>query len=131
MKLNQEEAENIMNMLLSQDKDNSTIAFAAIEAFEFNSDNVGYLLYFYKFSKFSLDIWENNSPKAIHVLKKFVEIDKPLTYAKVLQHMMDLKTCIEAIELTLNRHVKELTGMLSSMGYPTDKLDINIKLKNT
>jgi hypothetical protein len=131
MKINQEEAENIMNMLLSPDKDNSTIAFAAIEAFKFNSNNVGYLLYFYKFSKFSLDIWEKNAPKATKVLRKFVEVDKPLTYAKVLLHMMELKTCIEAIELTLKRHVKELTEMLSSMGYPTDKLDINIKLKNT
>lgn len=131
MKINQEEAENVMNMLLSQDKDNAVIAFAAIENFKFNSDNVGYLLYFYKFSKFSLDDWSKNAPKSTHILKKFVEVDKPLTYAKVLMHMIDLKTCIEAIELTLNRHVKELTGMLSSMGYPTDKLDINIKLKNT
>ena len=48
MKLNQEEAENIMNMLLSQDKDNSTIAFAAIEAFEFKQQYIQNMYHFPK-----------------------------------------------------------------------------------
>lgn len=129
MKLEKEEAENIMNMLLSSDEDNAFIAFKSIEAFEFDKDNIGYLLYFFKFSKYSLTDWEKNSPESSKILRKYVEVDKPLTYAKAIQIMLDLKTCKEALELTLQRHVKELTAMLSSMGYPTEKLTIDIKLK--
>ena len=129
MKISKEEAENVMNMLLSTDKDNATIAFAAIEAFEFNNENIGYLIYFYKFSKFSVADWEKNAPKSSVILRRFVDIEKPLTYAKSLQLMLDFKTTIDAIDLTLNRHVKELTQMLASMGYPTDNLVVDIKLK--
>jgi len=129
MKITKEEAENVMNMLLSTDKDNATIAFAAVEAFDFNADNIGYLIYFFKFSKFSLNDWELHSPKSCSKLRKFVEVDKPLTYAKAINLMIDFKTSKDAIELTLNRHVKELTKMLESMGYPTEKMVIDIKLK--
>jgi hypothetical protein len=129
MKISKEEAESVMNMLLSTDKDNATIAFAAVEAFDFNADNIGYLIYFFKFSKFSLNDWEQNSPKSSSKLRKFVEVDKPLTYAKAINLMIDFKTSKDAIELTLNRHVKELTKMLESMGYPTEKMVIDIKLK--
>lgn len=130
MKITQEEAENVMNMLLSPDIDNAFIAFKAIEAYDFDKDNIGYLLYFFKFSKYPFDKWETNSPNSSQVLKKFVDVDKPLTYARAIQIMIDLKTCKDAIELTLNRHVKELATMLKSMGYPTEKLVIDIKLKN-
>lgn len=129
MKISKEEAENVMNMLLSSDTDNATIGFAAAEAFKFDTENVGYLIYFYKFAKYGMDQWEKNAPKATKVLKKHIDPDKPLTYAKAIQIMIDLKTCKDALELTLNRHVGELTKMLESMGYPTDKMVIDIKLK--
>jgi hypothetical protein len=129
MKITQEEAENVMNMLLSPDTDNAYLAFQSIEAYDFDKDNMGYLLYFFKFSKYPLDKWEENSPKSAGILKNFVEIDKPLTYAKAIQWMIEYKTDLGAIELTLKRHVKELTDMLKSMGYPTEKLVIDIKLK--
>jgi len=129
MKISKEEAENVMTMLLSTDQENATIGFAAIEAFKFSSDNVGYLIYFYKFSKYTIDQWKTNAPKATAVLKKHINIERPLTYARAIQIMIDLKTSKDAIELTLNRHVGELTRMLDSMGYPTDKMVIDIKLK--
>lgn len=129
MEITKEEAENVMNMLLSTDKENAFMGFTALEAFKFNSDNIGYLIYFYKFSKYSINTWETDAPKSTKILKKFIEPDKPLTYAKAIQIMIDLKTSREAIELTLNRHVKELTMMLESMGYPTEKMIIDIKLK--
>lgn len=130
MELNKQEAENIMNMLLSADKENSIIATAALEAFDFNLKNVGYLIYFYKFSKYDDGFWSSNAPKSYTILKQHIDVEKPLTTGHAIATMISLKTNSDSVELMLNRHVTELRKMLESMGYPIEKLVLDLKLKD-
>jgi hypothetical protein len=130
MNLNKQEAENIMSMLLSVDKENSIVATAALEAFDFNGSDVGYLIYFYKFSKYDDGFWSENAPKSYKRLKETINVEKPLTTANAIKTMLSLQTNMDSIELMLNRHVVELRKMLESMGYPIEKLVLNLKLKD-
>lgn len=130
MELNKQEAENILNMLLSEDQDNGYLACKAIEAYKFNDENIGYLIYFYKFSKYDKDYWLTNAPKAYKLLSKLFKLDEPLTYAKGITTMIAQKNSKEVIELFLEKHVKELSYMLETMGYPIDKLDFQLTLKS-
>jgi hypothetical protein len=130
MKINKQEAENILNMMLSTDQENGYIAFKAIEAHSFTKNDFGYLIYFYKFSKQSADEWKKNAPKAYKALSNYFNLSEPLTYAKGLATMISQKNDKEIIELFLSKHVKELSNMLESMGYPIDKLDFNLTLKS-
>jgi hypothetical protein len=57
-------------------------------------------------------------------------MEQPLTYAKALAIMIENKNKNEIVSMFLERHVKQLASMLDTMGYPVDKLDINIKLKD-
>jgi hypothetical protein len=129
MNLNKQEAENIMSMLLSVDKENSIVATAALEAFDFNGSDVGYLIYFYKFSKYDDGFWSENAPKSYKRLKETINVEKPLTTANAIKTMLSLQTNMDSIELMLNRHVVELRKMLESMGYPIEKLVLDLKLK--
>jgi hypothetical protein len=129
MKLNRQEASNILKMLHSQDEDNSHIAFQAIEAHTFSKKEIGYLIYFYKFSRYDKGAWEVHAPKSYKILDKYVNMNEPLTYGKGLTVMIEKETKPEIIELFLEGHVAELTRMLGTMGYPVESLDININLK--
>ena len=130
MILNKQEAENLLNMLTSDDKDNAYIAFQAINAYKFKKDEIGYLAYLYKFGKPDKDQWEEHSPTAYKQLKKYFNMDQPLTYARALATMIENKNKNEIVSMFLERHVKQLAAMLDTMGYPVDKLDIKIQLKD-
>lgn len=129
MKISKEEAESVMNMFDSADEDNGFLAFKAIEAFDFSGENLGYLIYFFKYSKYKLADWKEKSPLSYKLLEKIVDPDKPLTYANALSIMISSKVSKNALELFIDRHVKEITVMLSNMGYPTESLTIDLKLK--
>jgi len=135
MKINKIEAENIMNMLASSDIENGYLAFKAIEAYDFdNKEDIGYLIYFYKFSKFSIkEEWLKKAPVACAILSnlfsKYNVETGPLTYSRALTIMAEESVSKESLELFLERHVKDLTGSLAALGYPMDKLDFTVKLK--
>lgn len=129
MEINKQEAENILNMLNSEDKDNAFVAFKAIEAHDFEGIRIGYLVYIYKFSKFTISEWEANAPKCAKLLQNAFDLSKVLTYAEGLSYIIQNNCEKELITMFLDRHVKELTSMLGAMGYPTDKIALNISLK--
>ena len=131
MELNKQETENLISMLNSSDRDNYYVALKAIDAHDFDDKSVGFLLYLYKFSKSTHKIWQDEAPKTSKLLDKLLPgiSDAPLTYARALTVMIDKRVDTDAIEMFLERHVKELVGQLENMGYPTIKLDFNIKLK--
>ena len=134
MKITRTEAENIMNMLSSTDKENGYLAFKAIEAHDFeNKEDAGFLLYFYKFSKFTIVEWTENSPVASAILSnlftKYSVNAGPLTYSRALNIMTEESVSKDSIELFLERHVKDLTNSLESLGYPMDKLEFSVKLR--
>lgn len=129
MEINKQEAENILNMLNSEDKDNGFVAFKAIDAHDFEGTKIGYLIYLYKFSKWTIDEWVTNAPKSAKILQDSFDLTKVLTYAEGLSFIIQHNCDKEVITMFLDRHVKELTTMLGAMGYPTDKIALNISLK--
>jgi len=134
MRITKQEAENVMNMLASSDKENGYLAFKAIEAHDFSEkEDLGYLIYFYKFSRFTIEDWQDNAPVAAKLLTDIYKDNNlestPLTYSRALNIMVNNNACKQSIELFLERHVKDLSSSLSALGYPIDKLEFNLKLK--
>lgn len=130
MKITKEEAENVMSMFDSADEDNGYLAFKAIEAFDFSGENLGYLIYFFKYSRYKLADWKEQSPLCHKLLQNIIDPDKPLTYAQALNTMIGKRVAKDSIELFLKRHVKEINEMLTNMGYPTNELHVDINLKS-
>ena len=130
MKLNRTEAENVMNMLSSEDTENGFMALKSIDAHDYSDGTEGYLIYFFKFSRYSANEWSQEAPKAYQVLNKLItHIDAPLTYSAALTYMIKHKVCKDSIELFLERHVKDLTNTLDRLGYPINELNFNVTLK--
>lgn len=130
MKLNKSDAENIMKMFTSNDDENHYMAFKSIESFVYDNEDVGFLIYFYKFSGYSIEVWRENCPASCPYLENVIPaIDKPLTYSAALSIMIANKVNRESIELFLERHVKNLETTLKDMGYPVNYLKLDISLK--
>jgi hypothetical protein len=131
MELNKTETENLLSMLNSSDRDNYYVALKAIDAHEFDDSTVGFLLYLYKFSKCTYAKWKEEAPKSTVILEKLLRglSDEPLTYSRALTVMINKRVNKDSIEMFLERHVKELVTQLENIGYPTEKLDLSIKLK--
>lgn len=129
MEMNKEIAANMLKMLQSEDKENAYVAFQALEAHTFQDDEIGYLIYLYKFGKYDLNEWQQSAPNSHKRLCNFITNEQPLTYGKGLGIMIAYKNKKEIVEMFLEAHVIELSKMLGIMGYPVEQLDISIKLK--
>ena len=129
LKFDKEETKNLLNMLKSSDSENHTIAFQALD----NADLKNYkgeLLVLYKFSKLGKATWETEAPKAYKVLsKESIFGEDGLTSGKCLSLMTSNNSSKDSIELFLENFVVDMVGFLGQLGYPADKFDINIKLK--
>jgi hypothetical protein len=122
LKFDKEETKNLLNMLKSSDSENHTIAFQALE----NAD-----LKDYKFSKLPKDTWQTEAPKSYKILNKAAALgDNNLTSGKCLSLMTSNGSSKDSIEMFLENFVFDMVGFLDQLGYPADKFDINIKLKD-
>jgi len=128
MIFSKEETKNLIMMLQSEDVDNHTIAFEALKNAELNN-YFGELIVLYKFSKLGLSVWGKNCKTAYKVISKHIEKDT-LTSAKCLGIMTNNNASKESIELFMEYFVRDMTGFLAQMGYPTEKFEIDIKLKD-
>ncbi len=130
MKITQEEAKNLMGMIESPDLDNGYMALKAIDAHKYDKEDLGYLIFFFKFARFTTEEWRKTAPHAFERLASIIDnTDAPLTYSKALSIMTTNKVNKESIELFLERHVKDFTNMLDQLGYPVDSLSFNISLR--
>jgi hypothetical protein len=85
----------------------------------------------YKFSKLSKDTWEKEAPKSYKVLNKAAALgDNNLTSGKCLSLMTSNGSSKDSIELFLENFVVDMVGFLGQLGYPTEKFEIDIKLKD-
>jgi hypothetical protein len=123
-----EETRNLINMLLSEDADNHIIAFEALKNVDFKK-YIGELLVMYKFSKHSLQGWRDNCEEVYDKLFDIV-LDSPMTSGKVLGLMINHNSSKDSIELFLEYFVRDMTKILGEIGYPIDKFEIDIKLKD-
>ena len=70
MIITKEQVSSILSMMESSDSENHYIAFKAIEGFDFSGDNMGYLIFLFKFSKYSSEEWSINAPEEYSMLKR-------------------------------------------------------------
>lgn len=128
IKFDKEETKNLLNMLKSGDSENHTIAFQALE----NADLKNYkgeLLVLYKYAKLSASTWQKEAPKAHKILSKLTVSFDNLTSGKCLSIMTSDNASKDSIELFLENFVVDMVGFLEQLGYPADKFNINIELK--
>ena len=130
LKFDKEETKNLLNMLKSSDSENHTIAFQALENADLK-DYKGELIVLYKFSKLPKDTWQTEAPKSYKVLNKAAALgDNNLTSGKCLSLMTSNGSSKDSIELFLENFVVDMVGFLGQLGYPTEKFEIDIKLKD-
>jgi hypothetical protein len=129
MKLTREEAKNILTMLNSEDTDNANIAFEALNAYDFKNEDFGYLVYLYKFSKNSKEVWKEKCIKHYNTLDKKCNLSKPMSYATALSYIISTKANKDIVEISLEKHVEHIGNSLGKLGYPIDKLEFTIKIK--
>lgn len=130
VKFNKEETKNLLGMLKSTDKENHVVAFEALKNADLK-EYLGELLVLYKYSKIAASEWEKQCPEAWAVIKKHVDTSSPiaLTSGKCLSIMTDNKASRAGMELYLEHFVGDMVGFLEQLGYPADKFNINIELK--
>jgi len=132
MILNKQEIKNILNMLLSEDKENAIIAFSCLNNYAYKK-HLGYLLVLYQFGRTSAEEWEKECKKVFKLIKNVLKLnntDYRLPSSTVFSALIDNKCNEESIELYLELFTNQLSNNLYNMGYPTDKLEINVKIKD-
>lgn len=128
MIFSKEETKNLMMMLQSQDADNHVIAFKTLENVDFKK-YVGELLVLYKFGGHTMENWMINCKK---IATKLLDIkpETPLSSPKTLSLITQHKGSKASVELFMEFFIRDMSRMLESIGYPTDKFEINIKFKD-
>ena len=132
MILNKQEIKNILNMLLSEDKENAVIAFSCLNNYA-HKKHLGDLLVLYQFGRTSAEEWEKECKKVFKLIKNVLKLDSKdyrLPSSTVFSALIDNKCSEESIELYLELFTNQLSNNLYNMGYPTDKLEINVKIKD-
>ena len=134
MIFDKEETKNLLGMLQSTDAENSVVAFQALEGVDVKKYS-GELIVLYKFGKRNMIIWEKQAPKCHKQLAKLID-----PFSKESGGLLSTGTCLSAmtannasnqsIELFMELFTDSMIGFLGQMGYPADKFEINIKLKD-
>ena len=123
-----EETRNLLMMLQSEDADNHTIAFESLKNVDFNK-YIGELLVLYKFGGHSIGNWNTNCKNLTAKLAKIVD-QTPLSSPKTLSLITQHKGSKASVELFMEFFIRDMSRMLESIGYPTDKFEININFKD-
>jgi len=129
MIFNKEETRNLLNMLRSPDDENAVIAFESLKNVDIKA-YIGELILLYKFGKQTNAVWEANCPKCFTAINKEIDIDKTLSTGECLSAMTFNKVSMYSIELFMELFTENMVGFLGQMGYPVDKFDIILKLKD-
>jgi len=133
MILTKEEVKNLIGMLKSPDKDNRLVAFKIIEDLDLKK-HVGEIMVMYKYGEYNLSSWEKDCKPAHEFIVKSIEKfngdwEYKLSSGEILSLMTTNKSSKQSIELFLEYFIRDITWMLDAMGYPTDKFELDIKLK--
>jgi len=128
------ETKNLLNMLRSSDTENATIAFEALKGVDIKK-YLGELIVLYKFGKKNMSIWQKQAPKCHKQLVKLIEpfikdTGTELSTGSCLSAMTTNNASNQSIELFMELFTDSMIGFLAQMGYPADKFEINIKLKD-
>jgi len=134
MIFNKEETKNLLNMLRSTDNENAVVAFEALKGVD-TEKYLGELIVLYKYGKRSITEWGSACSSceiAIrNAVSKFTKEDGvELSTGSCLSAMTEGKASYQSIELFMELFTENMIGFLGQMGYPAEKFEINIKLKD-
>ena len=132
MTFNKEETRNLLNMLRSSDKENAILAFESLKKVDIKT-YIGELIVLYKFGNASPEDWETNCSRCVKALGKrkiLTGAYNALSSGVCLAHMTNNNASIQSIELFMEFFTESMIGFLGQMGYPADKFEINIKIKD-
>ena len=126
--MTRDELKNLINMFQSSDADNHIVAFHAIENSTLDDNE---LVLLYKFSGQPFPQWLKEIPNTAEKITNVIGDEAiALSSARVLGIITNNKAAKHVIETFLEFFIRDLTSMLGSIGYPMDKVDINVKIRD-
>ena len=126
--MTRDELKNLINMFQSSDYENHVVAFHAIENSTLDNNE---LVLLYKFSGQPFIKWKKEIPMtAERIIDVIGDEAIALSSARVLGIITNNKAAKHVIETFLEFFIRDLTSMLGSIGYPMDKVDINVKIRD-
>ena len=126
--MTRDELKNLINMFQSSDYENHVVAFHAIENSTLDNNE---LVLLYKFSGQPFAQWKKEIPMTAQRIADVIGDEAiALSSARVLGIITNNKAAKHVIETFLEFFIRDLTSMLGSIGYPMDKVDINVKIKD-
>jgi hypothetical protein len=134
MIFDKEETKNLLAMLRSTDDENAIIAFQALQGVNVKK-YLGELIVLYKFGIKPIKVWDDNCPKCGKAIKDALRVynkdeGADLSTGKCLSAMTANNASNQSIELFMELFTDSMIGFLGQMGYPADKFEINVKLKD-
>ena len=129
MIFSKDETRNLIMMLQSDDADNHTIAFESLKNVDFNK-YIGELFVLLKFGGHTMENWKLYCDKIANKLEKLIEENTSLSTPKTLALITQHKGSKASVELFMEFFIRDMSRMLESIGYPTDKFEIDIKFKD-
>lgn len=134
MIFDKEETKNLLNMLRSSDTENAALAFEALKGVDIKK-YLGELIVLYKFGKQTIQTWDANCDNCSIAIRTALnpfakDGGSELSTGSCLSAMTANNTSNQAIELFMELFTDSMISFLGQMGYPADKFEINIKLKD-
>lgn len=128
--LSKEETKNLLSMIKSSDESNRILAFEVLENADLKN-YLGELFVLFKFGKLGSKEWSEYAPKAWSIIEKHLEDGSKTILASgdCLRIMTNNNASKSSIELFLENFMDSMVFYLDQLGYPADKFDISITLK--
>lgn len=128
--LNRESVESIYEMYNSPDKENHVVANEILNNCDIDASE-GWLIIFYGMSLKHDDYWLENMPNVfVRARKLGIQSDHKLSAAQLVNALIVAKVEPEIMDYYLEIHVEDLKRAMSNWGYPVNKLNYSITLKN-
>jgi len=134
MILSKKEVKNLVSMMKSPDKENHYLVYKVLEDLDLEA-NLGEVLVIFRYGNYRLDEWEKDCKKVYDfMINKLHDYnggwDSKPTTSDILSVLTKNNASKDSIELFLEYFMMNLGRMLDNMGYPTDKFELTIKLKD-
>jgi len=128
--LTKESVRSVMDMYASTDKDNWLVANEIINNCDIEKSK-SWLVLLYAESNKDNSYWEENIPNVIYVIKGMgVYSEYKPTINNVLTTLINLNAEADVVDMFLQLHVETLKKSMKNWGYPVDKLNYSITLKD-
>jgi hypothetical protein len=128
--LTSESFKNIMDMYASTDKDNWLVANEIVNNCDIEK-SLPWLVLIYAESRQDNEYWKENKLNAFNAIKDLdVYGEYKPTINNVLMSLLDLKAEPVVLDVFLQMHVETLKKSMANWGYPVDKLNYSITLKD-